>query len=42
MLGSSMPSSVVWILVPTSIDNRIKSCGEYIVPLPLDAVLMAA
>jgi hypothetical protein len=36
-----MCSSVVWSLVPASIDICIRSCGEYIVPTPLDAVLMA-
>ena len=36
-----MSSSVVWSLVPASIDISIRSCDDKIVPPPLDAVLMA-
>ncbi len=37
---SDMSFSVVWYLVPASIDISLKSWGEYIVPTPLKAVLM--
>jgi len=36
-----MSSSFVWCLVPASIDIKLRSCGEYIVPPPPNAVLMA-
>ena len=42
VLRSAMSSSVVWCLVPASIDINLRSFGEYIAPSPLNAILMAA
>jgi hypothetical protein len=41
-VSSIMFSSVVWCLVPASIVTRRSSRGEYIVPPPLNADLIAA
>jgi len=41
-VSSVMSSFVVWCLVPTSIVTRRRSCGEYRVPPPLNADLIAA
>ncbi len=42
MVISPMSLSVVWCLVPASIDISMRSRGEYIVSPPLNAVLMVA
>ncbi len=42
VLKSLKSSSVVWFLVLASIVISLRSCGEYMVPPPLNAALMDA
>ena len=41
-VNASRSSSMVWCLLPASVETRRRSWGEYMVPPPLKAVLMAA
>jgi len=42
VIRAVMSSPVVWCSVPASIVTRRRSCVEYMVPPPLNAVLIAA
>ena len=42
VVRSAISSSLVWCLVPASIVTKWRSFGEYMVPPPLNAALIAA